>query len=152
MSAMKTLLNECDREEILRRVGTVRAESAGRWGKMSAPQMICHLTDSLRVALGEKYASADVTLIKRTLMKWTALWAPIPWPHGIKTRPEVDPQASGTQPAQFEADVQELKRFFARFCAASEFPPHSMMGPMSRSERMRWCYLHMDHHLRQFGA
>ena len=152
MSAMKTLLNECDRDEILRRVSAVRPGSPRRWGKMTAPQMICHLTDSLRVALGEKYASADVTLVKRTLMKWTALWVPIPWPHGIKTRPEVDPQAAGTQPAQYETDVQELKLLFGRFCAASEFSPHSMMGPMSRNERMRWCYLHMDHHLRQFGA
>jgi hypothetical protein len=33
-----------------------------------------------------------------------------------------------------------------------QFSPHSMMGPMSRTERIRRCYLHTDHHLRQFGS
>jgi hypothetical protein len=29
--------------------------------------------------------------------------------------------------------------------------PHYMFGPLSESEWARWAYLHMDHHLRQFG-
>jgi hypothetical protein len=29
---------------------------------------------------------------------------------------------------------------------------HPIFGELTDSERMRWGYLHMDHHLRQFGA
>jgi len=29
---------------------------------------------------------------------------------------------------------------------------HPLFGPMSRAEWLRWGYLHMDHHFRQFGV
>jgi len=29
---------------------------------------------------------------------------------------------------------------------------HPIFGPMSRSDWLRWAYLHMDHHLRQFNS
>jgi hypothetical protein len=86
-------------------------------------------------------------------MKWAALWVPLPWPHGIKTRPEIDQQRGGTPPAEFASDLEKLRILLERFCASQgEFGPHPMFGQMSRAERMRHAYLHMDHHLRQFGA
>jgi hypothetical protein len=149
--AMKTLLHPADRDEILRRISGVRAESQRRWGKMSAAQMICHLSDSFRTALGEKSVSPNTNLFRRTVMRRLALALPV-WPHGVKTRPEVDQQQGGTRPAEFAADVAQLKTLFDRYCAAPQFSDHPMMGPMSKSERMRWAYQHMNHHLRQFGA
>ncbi len=148
---MKTLLHPADRDEILRRISTVRADSERRWGRMSAAQMICHLSDSFRTALGEKSVTADTNFFKRTVMKRLALTLPV-WPHGVKTRPEMDQEQSGTPPAEFAADVQQLQILFDRYCAAQQFSPHPMMGPMSKTERMRWAYQHMNHHLRQFGV
>src|SRR6266478_1559450 len=84
---MKTLFNLPDRKEVLDRLNWVRPESERRWGSMSAHQMICHLSDSFRAALGEKRISQSTTLFKRTIYKWVALWLPFHWPHGIKTRP-----------------------------------------------------------------
>jgi hypothetical protein len=148
---VKTLLQEATRESIVRRAGALRADSPRRWGRMTAPQMVCHLNDSFRASLGEKYASPSTNLFRRTLMKNFALWVPLPWPHGIKTRPEMDAQIGGTKPAGFDEDIQQFRTLLDRFCAAQTLEPHSMFGPMSRSERMRWAYLHIDHHFRQFG-
>ena len=148
---MKTLLNPADREEILRRVAAVQVDSQRQWGKMSAPQMICHLSDSFRSALGEKPVSSVATLYSRTVMKWLALRLS-KWPHDVRTRPEMDQEQGGTRPAEFAADVQDLRVLFDRFCAAHQFSDHPMMGPLSRTERMRWGYQHMNHHLRQFGV
>jgi hypothetical protein len=120
---------------------------------MSAHQMICHLDDSLRVAMGEKYVSPANSLFMRVILKPMALWIPVPWAHGFKTRPEIDQQQGGTPPTSFASDVEDLRVRFERFCAAEgEFTPHAMFGPMSRAERMRHGYLHFDHHLRQFGV
>jgi len=150
---MKTLLNPKNKEEIVARLQSVRSSSPRFWGEMSAHQMICHLSDSFRAALGEKQISSSSTLFKRTIYKWAALWMPLQWPHGIKTRPEMDQQQSGTQPVEFASDVDKLRTLFARFCGwKGEFAPHAMLGQLSRIERMRHAYLHMDHHLRQFGA
>jgi hypothetical protein len=120
---------------------------------MSAHQMICHLGDSFRASLGEKQLSQSTTLFKRTLFKWATLWLPLQWPHGIKTRPEMDQQQGGTPPVDFEIDVKRLRILFERFCIwEGEFAPHPVLGHLSRTERMRHAYLHIDHHLRQFGA
>ena len=115
--------------------------------------MICHLSDSFRAALGEKQISLSSTLFKRTIYKWAALWVPLQWPHGVKTRPEMDQQQGGIQPVKFASDVENLRGLFAQFCdRKGDFAPHAMFGPLTRTERMRHAYLHMDHHLRQFGA
>jgi hypothetical protein len=150
---MKTLLNARDRNELLLRLAKVQPDSHPRWGVMSAHQMICHLSDSLRAGLGEKYVSPSTNLFRRTILKTLALWVPIPWMHDFKTRPEVDQQQGGTPPVAFESDVGELRALFGRFCNFEDrFSPHAMFGQMSKKERMRHAYLHIDHHLRQFGA
>jgi hypothetical protein len=153
ISEMKTLFNPTDRNEMLQRLTGVRPESQRRWGSMSAHQMICHLSDSFRAALGEKQVSQSTTLFKRTIYKWAALWPPFHWPHGIKTQPEMDQHRGGTSPAEFASDLENLRILLDRFCSSEgEFAPHATLGRMSRTERMRHAYLHMDHHLRQFGT
>ena len=151
---MKTLLNASDRQDLLNRLAKVRPDSQRGWGRMTAPQMICHLNDSFRLMLGEKYASPDTNLFKRIGLKWLALWVPVPWAHGFRTRPELDQEIGGTRPGTFEADVRDLRDLFDRFCspATRDFQPHPFFGQLSTAERMRWAYLHIDHHLRQFGV
>jgi hypothetical protein len=150
---MKTLLNAVDRQELLSRLANLRPDSQRQWGSMSAHQMICHLSDSFRAALGEKQVSSATTPLKGTVYKWAALWVPRPWPHGVKTRPEIDQHQGGTPPEEFRSDCDKLHILVDRFCSwQSEFAPHPMFGPLSKTERMRHGYLHMDHHLRQFGA
>ena len=150
---MKTLQKERDRREILRRLSRLRADCHGRWGSMSAHQMLCHLADSFRASLGEKPLTYSSSLFKRTIYKWVALWGPFPWPHGIKTRPELDQQEGGTPPTEFATDIETFRTLFHRFCGwTGEFVPHGWMGKMTRAERMRHAYLHIDHHFRQFGV
>lgn len=150
---MKTLLNARDKNEILERLARLHPTIQPRWGVMSAHQMICHLSDSFRASLGERYISPSSSLFKRTLFKWVALWIPVPWPRGIKTRPEMDQYQGGTPTAEFASDLERICILLDRFCnSKGEFAPHATLGQMSRRERMRHAYLHMDHHLRQFGA
>ena len=152
---MKTLANERDKAEILRRLGGVRPDSMRRWGRMSAHQMVCHLCDSFRMASGQKTASDHTSLLRRTVVKWVALYAPYRWPPGIPTRPEIDQEVGGTRPAEFTADVAQLLSLVELFTATPppcEGKTHPLFGPMSRTAWLRWGYLHTDHHLRQFGA
>jgi hypothetical protein len=150
---MKTLLNVRDRTEVLDRLANLRPDAQRKWGKMTAHQMICHLSDSLRAAMREKQVSPATSLFNRKVVKPLALWIPIPWPRGYKTRPELDQQQDGTTPVQFSSDVEVLHMLFERFCSLNgEYAPHPMFGQLSKSERMRHGYLHFDHHLRQFGV
>ena len=152
---MKNLGCSEDKRLILERVARVRIDSARGWGKMSAPQMICHLNDSFRLTTGEKHVVSVENIFKRTVMKWSALSLPIPWPHGVGTMPEMDQLGGGTPPAAFEADRLELISRTELFVSKPEnlvAVRHPFFGKMSVYEWMRWGYLHMDHHLRQFAC
>ncbi len=150
---MKSLRNDRNRHEVLDRLARLGVDAHRRWGKMSAHQMVCHLSDALRAALGEKHVAPSVTLFKRSVLKPLALWVPIRWPRGFKTHPETDQELGGTTPVEFASDLQQLRTLFDRFCNwRGEYAPHGMFGQMSRRERMRHAYLHFDHHLRQFGV
>ena len=152
---MKTLARARDKAEILRRLKAVGPESSRRWGRMSAPQMVCHLSDSFRMCLGQKEVRPTNSWLGHTIVKPVALYLPIPWVHGILTSPEIDQECEGTKPDDFAEDVKELETLMEvvttpplRFNGRS----HPLFGAMSATDWLRWGYLHMDHHLRQFGA
>jgi hypothetical protein len=152
---MKTLAREQCKAEIVRRLRTLGPDSARRWGRMSAHQMVCHLSDSFRMMTGQTPVSDATGWLQRTLVKWIALYAPLRWPPGIPTRPEVDQQVAGTKPTDFAADIAELETLLDLITTREspfESPAHPIFGRMSHAAWLRWAYLHMDHHLRQFGA
>ena len=152
---MKTLLNAKDKEELIARLQGVRPTSMRLWGKMSAHQMVCHLSDGFKMYMGLKPVSPASLPYPRSLLKWVALWTPIPWPTGFNTAPELDQHVGGTQPVQFDNDLRELQRLvdnFTRQPRGFQWQAHPHLGKMSEKEWMRLGYLHMDHHLRQFGA
>jgi hypothetical protein len=151
---MRTLARPGDLADILRRLRTVRPDSAALWGRMSAHQMVCHLADALRVATGQRTASPATGPLQRTIIKWMALYAPMPWPRGIPTRPEVDQLVGGTRPQDFSRDVAEVELLLASLASepAKTCPVHPIFGAMAPNAWLRWAYLHSDHHLRQFGA
>lgn len=152
---MNTLANPDDKKLLLERVAKLRTDSPRAWGKMSPHQMVCHLCDSSRLALGEKQAHSVSNLFKRTVMKWVALALPAPWPRGIKTMPEFDQNIGGTPPAEFEKDrsiLISLTERLAKQPASVAAAVHPFFAKMAVEEWMRWAWLHMDHHLRQFGC
>jgi hypothetical protein len=152
---MKTLARPRDKAEILERLKALRPDAARRWGRMSAHQMVIHLADAFGLAAGERPFRASPTLLGRTLVKWIALYAPLRWPPGVPTSPEVDGERGGTRPTEFAADLARLEALLEAFTASTrrfDRRAHPIFGPMSDAAWLRWGYLHVDHHLRQFGA
>ncbi|MFN0111746.1 MAG: DUF1569 domain-containing protein [Blastocatellia bacterium] len=150
----KTLLNQNDKAEIFERLRRLRTDSQRQWGKMTAHQAVCHLSDAFKARTGEKFSSPADNWFTRSVMKWVALGSPFPWPHGVKTRPEMDQEIGGTPPEDFQRDLQELETMIERFCQLpnGSIHPHPLFGQMTEAEWLRWGYLHCDHHLRQFGV
>jgi len=153
---MKTLSRADDKAELLHRLQRVAPDTAARWGKMSAHQMICHLSDGFRLYMGDKKAAQAGGIHPSRILRWFALWVPMQWPHGFKTMPELDQEAGGgTSPVEFTRDRRELLELLERFTRAPRdfsWPAHPHFGAMSERSWMRLAYLHADHHLRQFGC
>jgi len=152
---MNNLGDPAVRNVVLLRLSHLRQRAKPNWGQMSAHQMLCHLSDSFKVPLGEKQVSKATGPLQRSIVKWIALYLPVPWPKGFPTRPEIKQGIGGTVPTDFERDLQELLSLVERFTTWRSglfLAPHPFFGKMTFFEWMRWGYLHTDHHLRQFGV
>lgn len=153
---MKTLRRPRDKAELLLRLKTVGPDSMARWGRMSAHQMVCHLADAIRMALGEQHVTPATGPLQQTIVKWIALYVPLPWPGGrIRTSPEIDQVLLGAKPVDFAGDVARVETLLERFAtrsASCDGRAHPVFGRMSERAWLRWGYLHTDHHLRQFGV
>jgi uncharacterized protein with PQ loop repeat len=144
---------EC-KADILLRVRALRSDSVRRWGRMTAHQMVCHLTDCNRMALGELVVTASPARLPRAFVKWVSLYTPLPWPAGLPTNPELDQDVDGRRPSDFAGDVAALEATVERLTSSAGrrgWPRHPDFGAMSEGDWFRWGYLHMNHHLRQFG-
>ena len=106
----KSLLNASDKAEILTRLQSLQPNSPRQWGRMTAHQMMCHLTDSFVGMMGGKAVSNKSNFFSRSVMKWVALQSSLTWPHGIKTMPEMDQEVGGTPPEEFEQDRQSSNK------------------------------------------
>ena len=149
---MSSIEDPADLDRLLERLNTLRPETAARWGKLTAGEMLCHLGDATASVV--RPAPSEEPVRPHRFMKWLALRAPVAWPRGLPTPPSVDPHADGTKPTDFEEDrkraIDELRKLVSA-PSDSLSPTHGAFGPMSARDWYRWAYRHTDHHLRQFG-
>lgn len=148
---MKPFFDPATREGLLARFDRLTPESRARWGKMSVGQMVCHLTDALRAAMGELPCARKKTPYSSPVMRWLVIRV-LPWPQGVPTAPEF----LQTVPAPaLEADKAAFRRLAEAFAArgpAGPFAPHPAFGDMPGALWGRLVSRHLDHHLRQFGV
>jgi hypothetical protein len=147
---MKTMWDAARQREIRARVAQLSPESRAAWGRMSAPQVVCHLAESLKMALGDLPVTPKKVPIRFPPLKQLIVYV-VPFPKGVPTAPELIARA----PANWQADVADLQALIDRFVARADavaWPKHPAFGRLSKRAWGVLVYRHMDHHLRQFGA
>jgi hypothetical protein len=149
VTLLPTLLDPTARAVVVQRLRAVSATTERRWGTMTAPQMLCHVSDQLRVALGEIAATDCSTLLRRTIVKWLAVWTPLKWPKG---RTRTSREMLTSRPGDWSADVAECEGLIERVGMGGAVAIHPTFGPLTPTEWGRLCWKHLDHHLRQFAA
>jgi hypothetical protein len=149
---MSTLANAQVSKECCLRLERLTPDARRRWGRMTAHEMVCHLSDSFRAAMREKPVSMMPGPIPRRLIKWIALHTSLPWAKNLQTRPEVEQGRGGTPPKDWPLDVDTLRRLLVAFPLQKEFARHPIFGAMDWSDWQIWGFRHVDHHFRQFGV
>ncbi len=141
-------------EALTARLNAITEQSPRKWGRMTANQMFCHLSDAFLAVRGDRPVAKNVdNVLTRTIVKYVALKTRMPWPKGAPTMPECDAEKKGTPPAVFAHDRARAVEVLRQFAApASTTMRHPLFGPMTHDEWMIWAYRHTDHHLRQFGG
>jgi hypothetical protein len=139
---------------IVARINRLTPGSRAAWGKMNVGEMLCHCTDGLKMATGERVVADKSNFLFRALVKPLVLYV-LPMPKGAPTADEINPAKSGTRPQEFEADRRALLVAIENFCAQPEdfaWAKHAAFGKMSRREWGLIAHKHIDHHLKQFGV
>lgn len=144
----RTLLNDEDRNGILARLEKLTPESARRWGTLDAARMLCHVSDALRVALGELPARRTGSLLKRTLVKWLAVDTAFQAPPG---RVQTAPEMLSSKPGEWARDLASCRQLIERVGSGDAHAVHPAFGALDAAEWGRLSWKHLDHHWRQFG-
>ena len=144
------------RDEIVRRLAAVRADSERRWGTMTAaPDGLslrgrlpdgCPASDAGRHQHGH---DAQRDQVGRAL-RADAMAGGHPDGAGVRSAHRRD-AARRLRRRRRDAGGAP-RRGSAAATRGAPWPRHPIFGRMSQRAWLRWAYLHMDHHLRQFGA
>ena len=140
-------------DSLIARLQALQPDTERRWGTLTAGEMLCHLGDGQEWLL-EQSGKPTPEVKPRPVLKWIALYSPLPWSKRAQTDASVDPKRDGTRPGDFEEDREraiESLRKIADAPAEALAPVHELLGPMSARDWYRSVYRHVDHHLRQFG-
>ena len=132
------------------RLARLTSEAPAKWGRMTAPKMVAHITQSFKSATGElAVASKKLPLRYSPLKELVIYW--LPFPKNAPTAPEL----LAREPGDWKADVMELSASMERFARKDPndaWPEHAAFGRLSGAQWGILMYRHTDHHFRQFGV
>jgi hypothetical protein len=151
---MKNLLIPAERDEILERIHRLTPHHKNQWGQMNVQQMMCHVTDPLRDAIGIRKAKQVIPSFLGFIFK-PLLLTEKDWKHGERTAKEYDQvKGGGTPTTTFENDKTQLLLTIDAFVSNHPNPyrTHVICGKLTNDEWGRLMYKHADHHLRSFGV
>jgi hypothetical protein len=146
---MKTIWDDSSRRDIHERISRLAWDAHGRWGSFTAPKMVCHLADSLKMALGDLPVQPRRMPIRYPPLKQFIIYI-APFPKSAPTAPEL----LARQPAEWAADVADLNALVDTVAARGPgggLVDHPAFGRLSTRAWGVLIYRHMDHHLQQFG-
>lgn len=147
---MKSIWRDEDRRALNDRVGAVAWDGRAAWGKFTAPKMICHLADSLKMAMGDLPVAPKHLPIRYPPLKQLIIYA-APFPKSAPTAPEL----LAREPREWSSDIADVQGLLARAGSArttDSWPEHPAFGKLSKRAWGVLIFRHMDHHLKQFGA
>jgi hypothetical protein len=145
----RTLFHAASRQEVQQRLARLVPDRTPLWGKFTAPRMVVHLADGIRLAFGELAVAPIKSVIRFPPIKQLAIYV-LPWPQGSATAPELLARA----PAAWNGEIVALSALVERFATRSprdKWAPHPLFGSMSGRAWGVLAYRHCDHHFRQFG-
>lgn len=146
---MKSIWDASARENIEQRLARLKPDTPPRWGKFTAPQMVCHLSEAVRMAIGDLPVKPRKTPFKHFPLKQIIIYV-VPLPRSAPTAPELLAGA----PQEWNGEVQRFRDLLRKFAGDSHhrFSDHPAFGKLSRRGWGVLGYKHIDHHLRQFGV
>lgn len=140
--------------DFLRRVETLEPTAERRWGTMNVARMFAHLRITFEISLEERAAKDESWPLLLPVL-WVLLFEV--WTDWPKGKIKASPQFLDDDAEDVEQERNLLMEAMRRFIARAEREPERlvlepMLGRVSLKKWRRIHGVHVDYHLRQFGA
>jgi len=146
---MESVHDTSHRARLRQRILALTADSTRQWGAMTVDQMLWHVGVAMEGALGRRTVTPVKPPIPAAILK--LLVFNLPWPKNSPTAPDML-----TRERHNFADVRQhcldLVEAMAGHPLGGPWEPHPAFGRLTGKQWSRLTAMHLDHHLRQFGA
>ncbi len=145
------VVNEKSRSAILNRINALKPGSAPKWGSMTVNEMMFHCAKIHNEIIKGKQTNINPTL-RQHFLKILVLQLMKEIPKGIKTNPKY--LKAKEDEILFETEQNHLIESVNQIANHNEeiYGNHPLLGPLHTKQWRRFMYMHLDHHLRQFGV
>ena len=149
---MKSLFDPAAADEVKQRMARLTPETPRQWGKMAPAQMLAHCSAAMEVSVGDKVLH-QIFLGKLFGKRAKAsMLSGKPIGHNMPT----DKSFIVKDDRDLNVERQRLMVLVDRFQTGGPDKctkhPHSFFGTMTPDEWSALNYIHLDHHLQQFGV
>jgi hypothetical protein len=148
---MPTLFDKNTQLEMLARVHKLTPASQRKWGKMSVSQMLKHMINAFTVPVSNLELPKEPLyyIAANPFGRWLMIRALTKWPRNLVT-PE---SFKIKDDPEFEVTRKEFLAKVDAFVNATNFDGrHPVFGVMSKELWGEAMYIHLNHHLEQFGV
>jgi len=149
---VKSLFNEKDNQEIIRRFNNLTTNSKPDWGKMEVSQMVQHCTLSLKACLGEiKPKRAFTGILFGKMIKKKILSSDFLRKNTPTSKEYVVKENLNLDDVKLTL-ISYIRKFVESGREAVTKETHPFFGKMTVGEWDILMCKHLDHHLMQFGV
>ena len=149
----KNILDKAVAEDLILRANNLKEGDLPQWGTMTATEMLHHCNRVLNATmLGE--ASDKKRTAKQFVLKFLFVKVMPRFPKGAKAPGRFDLKKNPATNDNFEKEKHEFLEMIEKFQRnEKEFNAHHpIFGNLTNKEWGIFTWMHMDHHLRQFGV
>ena len=146
---MMSVEDASHRASLRRRVLSLTPDSPRRWGAMTVDQMLWHVNVAMEGALGRRTVAPVRPPIPAPILKFLVF--NLPWPKNAPTAPDMLARDRHDFAEQRERCLT-LVEAMAGQPASGRWESHPAFGKLTSKQWSRLTAMHLDHHLRQFGA
>lgn len=146
----KSLWNPESRKELTERLDRLGPDATPRWGQMSAPQMLAHISDWMAMAAGELPTLPRNSILRRRLVKRVVIYW-LPFPKGVPTSKELITR----EPLEWSVELCAFRKHldaYETMDPGRAWPEHPAFGFLTPDAWGVLGYRHTNHHLTQFGV
>lgn len=149
---MEDIFKAQDNQNIIDRLNNLTPESQPLWGKMTVSQMLVHCQKPIEVLTGKLQLKGGLLgflfgkMAKNNFLKMRGFNKSAP------THPKFKVNDNPDFAAEKNTLVSMVEALGSLGVASIAIDKHPFFGPMTNEEWGSLMYIHLDHHLKQFGV